>query len=270
MKIKWVYFTLLFSYLFNVVQAQSYLRLNGIVLSAQKKLPVAYAHVGIPIRGMGVISNEVGAFTLNFSEAYLKDSLKVSCLGFKTYAVALSKLNLEDTLVIQLKPETLQLAEAIVRPHSDSGRAILREALKRLKKNYPTKIHQLNAFYREKVQSRDDYGYTRLMEGMVGIQDWGIDSDPQRIRVRVNEYRNKSIPSCFLFKGRNCRWRFIWKQCHELHFVVGELDGIRLFRSDDRGAATAIRRIVDEKNCANGTDFGGCTFYVQNDFSLDV
>lgn len=192
MKIKWVYFTLLFSYLFNVIHAQSYLRLNGIVLSAQKKVPVAYAHVGIPIRGMGVISNEVGAFTLNFPEAYLKDSLKVSCLGFKTYAVALSKLNLEDTLVIQLKPETLQLAEAIVKPHSDSGRAILREALKRLKKNYPTKMHQLNAFYREKAQSRDDYGYTRLMEGMVDIQDWGIDSDPQRTRIRVNEYRKSN------------------------------------------------------------------------------
>ena len=169
-----------------------YHQLTGVVTTAKGHHPIAYAHVGIPARGMGVVSNEVGAFMLNYPAAYAKDSLKVSCLGFKTYTIALSKVQQEDTLRIYLKPEVLELAEMIIKPHSDSGRMILSEALKRLKKNYPTKMHQLNAFYREKVQSRDDYGYTRLMEGMVDIQDWGIDSDPQRIRVRVNEYRKSN------------------------------------------------------------------------------
>jgi hypothetical protein len=178
--------------IFSLATAQQHFQLNGIVLAAKESIPVPYAHVGIPARGMWVVSNEVGAFTLNYPAANAKDSLKVSCLGFKTYTVALAKLRLQDTLIIRLKPEVLELAEALVKPHSDSGRIILREALKRLKKNYPTKMHQLNAFYREKVQSRDDYGYTRLMEGMVDIQDWGIDSDPQRIRIRVNEYRKSN------------------------------------------------------------------------------
>jgi len=178
--------------IFSLAMAQQHFQLNGIVLTAKGSIPVPYAHVGIPARGMGVVSNEVGAFTLNYPAAYAKDSLKVSCLGFKTYTVALSKVQQDDTLRIYLKPEVLELAEMIIKPHSDSGRMILREALKRLKKNYPTKMHQLNAFYREKVQSRDDYGYTRLMEGMVDIQDWGIDSDPQRIRIRVNEYRKSN------------------------------------------------------------------------------
>ena len=178
--------------IFSLATAQQHVQLNGIVLATKGAIPVPYAHVGIPARSMGVVSNEVGAFTLNYPAAYAKDSLKVSCLGFKTYTVALAKLRLQDTLIIRLKPEVLELAEALVKPHSDSGRMILREALKRLKKNYPSKMHQLNAFYREKVQSRDDYGYTRLMEGMVDIQDWGIDSDPQRIRIRVNEYRKSN------------------------------------------------------------------------------
>ena len=178
--------------IFSLAMAQQHYQLNGIVLTAKGSIPVPYAHVGIPARGMGVISNEVGAFTLNYPAAYAKDSLKVSCLGFKTYTVALAKLRLEDTLIIRLKPEVLELAEAMVKPHSDSGRAIVREALKRLKKNYPTKMHQLNAFYREKVQNQDDHSYTRLMEGMVDIQDGGIDSDPKSIRIRVNEYRKSN------------------------------------------------------------------------------
>lgn len=191
MKRKWFCCALLLQCLIGMAQAQTYFRLNGLVLST-KKTPVAYAHVGIPAQGMGVVSNEVGAFTLNYPAAYAKDSLKVSYLGFKTYTIALSKLNLEDTLMIYLKPEALQLAEAMVKPHSDSGRAILREALKRLKQNYPTKMHQMNAFYREKAQSRDDYGYTRLIEGMVDIQDWGIDANPDRMRIRLNEYRKSN------------------------------------------------------------------------------
>ena len=188
----WVCTFALLCSLSSITHGQSYLRLNGIVLSSQNAVPIAYAHVGIPAQGMGVVTNAAGAFTLNYPATYAKDTLKVSYLGFKTYTVVLSKLRLEDTLIIRLKPEVLDLAEAMIKPHSDSGRAILREALKRLKKNYPTKMHQLNAFYREKAQSRDDYGYTRLMEGMVDIQDWGIDANPDRMRIRLNEYRKSN------------------------------------------------------------------------------
>jgi hypothetical protein len=116
----------------------------------------------------------------------------VSYLGFKTYAIALSTLRFEDTLRVYLKSEVLQLAEVTVRPHSDSGKIILKEALKRLKKNFPTKMHQLNAFYREKVQNRDDYSFTRLIEGMVDIQDNGIQSNPDVIRIRLNEFRKSN------------------------------------------------------------------------------
>ncbi len=87
---------------------------------------------------MGVVSNEVGAFTLNYPAAYAKDSLKVSCLGFKTYTVALSKVQQKDTLRIYLKPEVLELAEAMVKP-IPTRTCHFTKALKRLKKNYPSK-----------------------------------------------------------------------------------------------------------------------------------
>ena len=211
--------------IFSLAVAQQHFQLNGIVLTAKGSIPVPYAHVGIPVRGMGVVSNEVGAFTMNYPSDYAKDSLKVSCLGFKTYTVALAKLRLEDTLIIRLKPEVLELAEAMVKPHSDSGRAIVREALKRLKKNYPTKMHQLNAFYREKVQSRDDYGYTRLMEGMVDIQDWGIDANPDRMRIRLNEFR-KSNDLAKQSLGHQAFGRFFSKR-NNLYLILTQ-DPVRI------------------------------------------
>ena len=129
------------------------------------------------------------------------------------------------------KAEVLELAEAIVKPHSDSGRAILREALKRLKKNYPTKMHQLNAFYREKVQSRDDYGYTRLMEGMVDIQDWGIDSDPERMRIRVNEYR-KSNNLAKQTLGQRA-WYLMFDKDNPLYDILAQ-DPVRIHTHNER------------------------------------
>ncbi len=30
------------------------------------------------------------------------------------------------------------------------------------------------------------------MEGMVDIQDWGIDANPDRMRIRLNEYRKSN------------------------------------------------------------------------------
>lgn len=231
MKGNWFCGVLLLQCLVAGIQAQSYLRLNGVVLSNKSATPIAYAHVGIPAQGMGVVSNEAGAFALNYPAAYAKDSLKVSCLGFKTYTVALAKLRLEDTLIIRLKPEVLELAEATVKPYSDSGRAILREALKRLKKNYPTKMHQFNAFYREKVQSRDDYGFTRLMEGMVDIQDWGIDSDPQRIRIRVNEYR-KSNNLAKQTLGQRA-WGMMFGKDNTLYEILAQ-DPVRIHAHNER------------------------------------
>ena len=217
--------------IFSLAIAQQHYQLNGIVLTAKGAIPVAYAHVGIPARGMGVVSSEVGAFTLNYPTAYAKDSLKVSCLGFKTYTIALSKVKQEDTLRIFLKPEVLELAEMIIKPHSDSGRMILREALKRLKKNYPSKMHQLNAFYREKVQSRDDYGYTRLMEGMVDIQDWGIDSDPQRMRIRLNEYR-KSNNLAKQTLGQRA-WGMMFGKDNPLYEILAQ-DPVRIHAHNER------------------------------------
>jgi len=227
----WVCTLVLFTFWGSISYGQSHLRLNGIVVSTQKQEPVAYAHVGIPTRGIGVITNEVGAFTLNFPAAYTNDTLKVSYLGFKTYTIMLSKLRLEDTLIIRLKPEVLDLAEAMIKPHSDSGRAILREALKRLKKNYPTKMHQLNAFYREKVQSRDDYSYTRLMEGMVDIQDWGIDSDPQRTRIRLNEYR-KSNNLAKQTLGQKA-WGMMFGKDNPLYDILAQ-DPVRIHTHNER------------------------------------
>lgn len=161
-------------------------------MDIRDRTPIAYAHVGMPNLGIGVVTNEVGVFTLHYPSMSIKDTIQISFMGYKTYSFKNAEDQRSDTVRIYLTKDILQLSDITIKPYSDSGRIIVKKALDEIKKNFPTKIHQINAFYREKVQNRDDYRFTRLMEGMIDIQDWGIQSNPDRIRVRLNEFRKSN------------------------------------------------------------------------------
>jgi hypothetical protein len=172
--------------------AQNSKQLIGKVLDAKTLRPIEFAHVGIKSLGIGVVSNEVGAFSLNYPDKLTNDTLSISFLGYTTRHIRLKQYTdrkASDTLKILLNPDVLSLQEVTISPDSDSAKAVIRRALSLLKKNYATRVYQMNAFFREKVQNRDDYKYTRLIEGMLDIRDWGIKSHPDKIRIRLNEFR---------------------------------------------------------------------------------
>lgn len=189
---KSICFICTFQLLFFYLKAQDELSLSGIVYSKSDSLPIAYALACIPEKGIGVITNEEGEFRLHFPSAFKLDTFQVRYLGFTTFSEAVAKLPLSDTLKIFLDQDAFQLAEVTVTPDSDSGKIILQEAINRLEQNFPTKLFQLNAFYREKVQNRDDYRFTRLIEGMIDVRDPGIKSNPDNIRIRLNEFRKSN------------------------------------------------------------------------------
>jgi hypothetical protein len=172
--------------------AQNSKQFNGKIIDQQTKAAIPFAHVGIPKLGTGVVSNEEGYFTFYYPQSARDDTLLVSFLGYKTARISLKKYAAQtqnDTLKIALSPDVIGLQEVVISNNSDSAKAILKRALARLKKNYPTTVFQMNAFFREKVQNQDDNRFTQLLEGMIDIRDWGIKSHPDKIRVRLNEFR---------------------------------------------------------------------------------
>jgi CarboxypepD_reg-like domain len=189
--------------------AQNSKQLNGKIIDQQTKAAIPFAHVGIPKLGTGVVSNEEGYFTFYYPQSAENDTLLVSFLGYKTAHISLKKYAAQtqnDTLKIALSPDVIGLQEVVITNNSDSAKAILKRALARLKKNYPTTVFQMNAFFREKVQNRDDYRFTQLLEGMIDIRDWGIKSHPDKIRIRLNEFRKSDDHAKRNFTGS------IWKK----------------------------------------------------------
>jgi len=56
---------------------------KGIIINEKNK-PIEYVNVGVLNGNIGTVSNSLGEFTLKFTDAMLKDTLRFSCLGFTT------------------------------------------------------------------------------------------------------------------------------------------------------------------------------------------
>ena len=147
------------------VFAQDYITLQGKIIDSKTGKGIAYAHIGLPDKGLGVISGSGGGFTLKIPNFYLPAKLSASFLGYKTTYKTISG---EDrNLRIELKQVALDLQTVVV---MDESRVedIIRKAVRQIPNNYPTKPTNSIGFYREsKSNSEGDYVY--LAEGVLEI-----------------------------------------------------------------------------------------------------
>src|ERR1700761_9337010 len=78
---------LLFSpsfWILPIYAQQGSITINGKITAAEDAQPVAQASIRIDRKGVGTATNALGAFALIIPANNLADSLKISCIGFKT------------------------------------------------------------------------------------------------------------------------------------------------------------------------------------------
>jgi hypothetical protein len=83
-------------------------------VDAETRTPLAFVHIGVFNKNMGVISNEKGRFQLDLSKAQKHDSIGFSMVGYKTLFLAGNQLNTSSDVVIRLQPSSLKLNEVVV------------------------------------------------------------------------------------------------------------------------------------------------------------
>jgi hypothetical protein len=97
----------------NSTEASAAETLKGVVVDAQSNEPIPYASVFMPDYGYGTKTNAKGEFVLNTSKfTQAKSKAKISCVGFKSVFVALSKT--DKGITIKLSSETQALREVTV------------------------------------------------------------------------------------------------------------------------------------------------------------
>lgn len=87
--------------------------IQGVILNDQNNNPIQNANISIVNSTRGTVSNQVGKFTINYSEKETF-TLLVSCLGFESTQLKLSNKAAKKELKIKLQPTTIQLNKSIV------------------------------------------------------------------------------------------------------------------------------------------------------------
>jgi hypothetical protein len=150
----------------NITHAQtSKITLRGKVIDQATKEPLAFAHIGIPKIGIGTTTSEKGEFEFKVPPNVFEEELTVSYLGYKSYAKKVKYLRNPSTIKLVQTNEGLLEVE-VLGPAAVEN--IIRKAVKRIPKNYPTNGHTNLAFYRES-RTKDDSTHIYLAEGVLNV-----------------------------------------------------------------------------------------------------
>jgi len=179
------------------VRAQGYLTLSGKIIDKQTQRAVPHAYVGIMAKGTGTVANDDGQFFYRFPRITADSNLVVAVLGYKMFVKKASSypFNQKD-VVIELEKARPQVVDSsFIRRFEALD--LVREALGKIKKNYPQAPYLLNGFYQETLQQ--DGVYVDIKEASVQTEK---DPRPKvqipekvravRGRVFVSENRAKS------------------------------------------------------------------------------
>ena len=161
------FFTLL-SFFFLSVQmclGQNYFTLTGKVLDQRNNQPVAYAHVGIPEKGIGTTTGHDGGFEFKVPNIYSDSKMIVSFMGYRTYMKPLPEYKNGSTIYIE--PSTTELVEVVVMEEK-AVEDIIRKAVRNIPTNYPSYPTTVLGFYRESLTD-DSLRYRYLAEGVLNI-----------------------------------------------------------------------------------------------------
>jgi hypothetical protein len=186
MRINGIFLSLLLWLVYPVYAQKSDIGINGKITALDDGQPVHRASVSISRKGIGTATNTAGLFVLIIPAANLADSLKISCIGFKTKHLAIANLKNGEELNIVLEKNTTELKEVTV-TYYDAAK-ILKKALDRIPENYINLPHILRGFYR--MYAYDKETPLQLSEAVFDVYNFGY-ADKRADQFRLVKARNE-------------------------------------------------------------------------------
>jgi hypothetical protein len=163
--------------------------LRGLVLDADTHQPVPNAQVGIAGNKLGTSTNQEGRFALRVPAAYATTELEIALLGYRRYVRALPPLpGPELRIELQSSPASLGLVAV-----SSSVLGILREAVARIPRNYPTRPTRLTGFFRESDDNATSHRYYYLGEALLDVQKAGYQHPRDDGQVKIIQLRKVDL-----------------------------------------------------------------------------
>jgi hypothetical protein len=177
--------TFLFSINYPLVYCQQpYIR--GNVIDSKTSEPVPFAALHLKNSQVGIYTNAEGDFRILNSPGFQSDSLIVTCIGFRRYSMAFSKLRISEMNNLKLVHNIYSLNEVRISARKRrilSPGIIIARALRNIKKNYPVEPFSYVSYYRD--YQKDSINYLNLNEAIIQTLDKGFSlaSDSNRYRL---------------------------------------------------------------------------------------
>lgn len=128
------------------VNAQTKLIINGKITSSDNQQPLHGVNITIDKKGVGTATNKSGNFGLIIPPANLKDTLKISSIGYQTQFLPISGFTNGQTLNIAMQKNTTDLKEVSIAYYDPNK--VIQKALARIPENYINRPHITRGFYR--------------------------------------------------------------------------------------------------------------------------
>ncbi|RZK55515.1 MAG: carboxypeptidase-like regulatory domain-containing protein, partial [Hymenobacter sp.] len=216
---------LLLALLASPALAQEALVLRGLVLDAETHQPLPFAQVGIAGNKLGTSTNQEGRFALRVPATYAATELEVALLGYRRYARPLPVLPAPE-LRIELASSPAALGTVAV---SSSVTGIIREAVARIPRNYPTRATRLTGFFRESDDEGAGHDYYYLSEGVLLVDKAPYQHPGNDGQIKILEARRVDLRDTLAAAARLLRieWSAGPFVPHRFDFVHNRAEFIR-------------------------------------------
>jgi hypothetical protein len=149
----------------TILRSQDNVLLKGFVLDADNKEPLALAAIQVKNSQLGALAEDNGYFELPIPRTNIKDSLRISFVGYTQISVSVTNYKAGDTLRILLSSAMVTTAEAEI--VSYTAKTILLKAIQNMRKNFNKDSVIQTGFYRQ--YHKENGKYVRLIEADVSV-----------------------------------------------------------------------------------------------------
>ncbi|MEM6321367.1 MAG: carboxypeptidase-like regulatory domain-containing protein [Bacteroidota bacterium] len=135
--------------------------LTGKLLDAERKAPLPFASIYLKGTAIGTVSNMEGAFTFIVPEAFKKDTVILSMIGYNSVKKAVKDFEKNEPIV--LEERIFALDEAVVTgKRLPAAKDIVKKAYRSITTNYASENYILEGFVRD--LQIEDSTYVELLE----------------------------------------------------------------------------------------------------------
>src|SRR6201996_1121459 len=177
---------LLLAFVYPARAQQAGISITGKITGSEDGQPIHRASVSIARKGIGTATNATGMFALLISAANLADTLKISCIGFKTKQLPITGLKDGQDLNIVLEKNTTELKEVTIAYYD--AQKIIQKAIDRIAENYINHPHILRGFYR--MYTFNDSIPLQLSEAVFDVYNFGY-ADKRADLFKLIKARNE-------------------------------------------------------------------------------